>query len=386
MITEEPLIQYLEAEVLQPVGGFILGISHLGVDDLGDPDTDLAWVPYLCKARSVTSSRGGTRNGVTNSISVGDLNVTLVDAPPLETNPYLKPDAKFRLVYRPTSEPIYTGKILDVDQAEERDGSTNKIHNFTTLVCVDAVKDHANVTRYGALGPAGGETFPERVERLAGSATAPVELPPATAGPYLLAPTLLDAPLVEHFDLVTDSVGAYWWVDRFGVTQFRLALDPAAPVAAFSDVRAPGNLEYSGIQKVYDTRSVVNDLALTNQGIEIDPETFEASAIDTTTTYVDLTARATWGPRLGSIDTNLVDGDVAARAAEILSVSKDPVIQFVGLVWNGQDHLATAAQLDVYSPVIVSRSGVDQNSRIIGIKHTITPTRWILDLALIKEG
>ena len=46
--------------------------------------------------------------------------------------------------------------------------------------------------------------------------------------------------LVDQFDLATQSVGAYWWVDKLNTTQFTQDFDYVVPSATFSDVVADG--------------------------------------------------------------------------------------------------------------------------------------------------
>lgn len=53
--------------------------------------------------------------------------------------------------------------------------------------------------------------------------------------------------------------------------------------------------------------------------------------------------------------------------------------------WNAQEDPATAAKLEVYSPVNVWRRGVMFPCRVVGMSHEMQPTRWIITLDLIER-
>lgn len=50
--------------------------------------------------------------------------------------------------------------------------------------------------------------------------------------------------------------------------------------------------------------------------------------------------------------------------------------------WNAQQNPELAAALEIQDRVRVEFNGTSQDSRIIGIKHDLSPTRWMVDLAL----
>jgi hypothetical protein len=66
--------------------------------------------------------------------------------------------------------------------------------------------------------------------------------------------------------LATQSVGAYWWVDKNNVTQFTQDFDYSYPVGTFSDVIDDGNLYYTDIKTSFDTSAVINDITFNNEG------------------------------------------------------------------------------------------------------------------------
>lgn len=78
-----------------------------------------------------------------------------------------------------TPGPVFTGRARGLRTEYELDKSTGSMDTFVTFSAVDAVSQHANTTRYGAVVEAGAgyETWAARIARLAGSSATPVELP-----------------------------------------------------------------------------------------------------------------------------------------------------------------------------------------------------------------
>lgn len=186
MITEEPVIRFLSAEILTPEGGFLLGRSRLDVDDLGDGDEELTWTPYAGFATSVSADRGGKRAGVVNTVDVGTLTIVLLDAGDPDDTPNMTPNTPVRLISVVTGEPVFTGSISDIDMIHEIDKTTNRIRTYVTIQATDNVQTHANTIRYGAIVSGGFERWEARIVRLAGSSQAPID------------PPVVDAPIVRY--------------------------------------------------------------------------------------------------------------------------------------------------------------------------------------------
>lgn len=55
------------------------------------------------------------------------------------------------------------------------------------------------------------------------------------------------------------------------------------------------------------------------------------------------------------------------------------------LRWNAQEDAAAALSLDVYDPVQVERGPLLVSAEIISLKHSITPTRWMVDVELTNN-
>ncbi|MCD5345048.1 hypothetical protein [Agromyces sp. S2-1-8] len=207
---------------------------------------------------------------------------------------------------------------------------------------------------------------------------------------YRLRDVVYESTLANHFDLACNSVGARWWVDAFGVTQFRRALDDQQPVARFSDASTPGALHYVDVDTGFDTRSTVTALTLKQHGRKADPDNPGSFiADDADAAFVDETAANRWGARADSLDTCLWLGaghenDLLQRAGEIFTQTARPRYAIPRIRWNAQENVAAAAQLDIYDRVDVefTRRSIAQRARVAGLTHKITPTRWIVEIAL----
>ncbi len=128
----------------------------------------------------------------------------------------------------------------------------------------------------------------------------------ATDLPYRVQDNLYNASLVDHFDLATQSVGAYWWVDKNNVTQFAQNFDYSLPIGEFSDVIADGNIYYNNIKTSYDTSAVINDIKFNNIGSRYSSfgtsllEEYDVEWVDSSSTSV-----TDWGARKYELTTNL---------------------------------------------------------------------------------
>lgn len=183
MISEGPVLPLVRVEILTPTGGFILGRSRLDVDNLGDGDEELQWADYLAVARVVNIKRGGKRSGIVSTMAVGTLNMTLVNAGDPSDDPAMTPNTPIRL-RSVAGVVIYTGVVQDIDLTYELRKETGEMNTFVTITAADAVQQHANTPRYGAIAPEGYERWEARIARLSLSSQAPVN-PPQVDEPTL---------------------------------------------------------------------------------------------------------------------------------------------------------------------------------------------------------
>lgn len=177
MITEGPVLDLIDVEVLAPSDGFVLGRSRLDMDDLGNGDEELQWTGYLGVATSARFRRGGKRAGLAVEIQVGTLTIVLLNAGDPEDEPEINPNVPIRVRSKEDGSIMFTGVILDVDVEDRLDKNRGLVNSYVTIHAVDAVQAHANTTRYGAIAAGGYERWEERIRRLSLSSLAPVNAP-----------------------------------------------------------------------------------------------------------------------------------------------------------------------------------------------------------------
>lgn len=192
-MTRPAVIDRLTVEVLQVPDdaprGFRLNRDRLGTGRLGALNANAAeWVPVLAQARSVRIARGGDRDGVAFSPSVGTLTLTAVDAPSLDK---VRPATPIRV--RELDGPaLFTGVVNDIHTSWERVGQD--VAAVRTITATDAVQDLANTTRHGVgLGTnwpwQSFETLGQRAARLLAGTTLPYVAPTPMATDWVTMET-----------------------------------------------------------------------------------------------------------------------------------------------------------------------------------------------------
>ncbi len=395
VINESAVIELLTVEVAVPDTSWTLDVSELGGPDVLDDAGPDVWTPYLAKATQVSAQRGGKRTGIKTSMTVGMMSLVLLDVAGPVSNPDLKPNMPIRLKNL-AGVAVFTGWTVDVNTTYSL-RPNGSVVAFISVSVVDAVQVHATTQRSGVIvdGGTGWHSWVQRLRALALSSRVPITPPSASIVPngYRLASTFYDSSLLNHFDLCCNSAGCLWWVGKDGVTRFRSPLnDPFTlpPSATYTFTDSGAGLKYANITTAFDTRNVANSLTLKQHLIAYDTEDREWKTADKDLSFVDLTSAKTWGPRGDSMDISIVDegpysdwDTPADRARELFDQFGQPAIQFTGLTWNAQDNPTAAAALEIYMAIGVTFAGVTKLCRIINIKHTITPTRWMIDLQLI---
>ncbi|RZU66747.1 hypothetical protein EV379_3113 [Microterricola gilva] len=133
------------------------------------------WVTYIANATGVSIRRGGSRDGLGVKTDVGLCSFTLKNTQdPLAGGTFV-PGQAVRVVG--LLGPLFTGRLVDIASAYPLDKQNGQSRAMVTVTVADAVRVHASTPRYGVTIAAGFETFESRINRLAGSAQAPVQVP-----------------------------------------------------------------------------------------------------------------------------------------------------------------------------------------------------------------
>jgi hypothetical protein len=154
----------------------------------------------------------------------------------------------------------------------------------------------------------------------------------------------------------------------------------------------PGQFKYVDVDTAYDTRNLVTALEIEQKGRKV-AEDGKDSADDTSSVYYDEPAVLRWGARSDKLTTSLYSGQgfesaLKSRAEEIFTQYSNSQRTITGFRWNAQEDTAAALSLDIYDLVRVEYGKLPVTGRIVGLKHTITPTRHMVDISLtdVKAG
>lgn len=140
---------------------------------------------FMAHALNVTIRRGGARTGLGVKTDVGIMTFDLLNAEDPMAGGTFAPGQEIAALSRDRAgvlRELFTGRVADVAAAYPMNKGTGRLRAVTRVTVADAVKVHGETPRYGVSIAAGFETFEARIQRLAGSALAPVN-PPIEGAP-----------------------------------------------------------------------------------------------------------------------------------------------------------------------------------------------------------
>lgn len=394
MSFERPLRDKIRLQVLVPSKNpLILDLSWLsGPMRLGAANAARVWTDFAGEATQIDVKRGGRREGVTVINEMGTLTatfkgltITSVDSPFIQGSP-------MRLLVLTNGQwlPVFTGEIRDISIDRIPIPSARRVETFTTVTAVDAVASHDEITRYGAIPASGFESFRDRINRLRASAVKPVELPSNGdfTSPFgetlLLGRTAFESSLSNHFTLAANSVRGWWFVGADGVTRFRRLETDFGSYIYIPEGGYLSEIPDSGTSAQITTvvqriRGAVADPDNPGQWVETEREII---APDT-----PVGAREAIGDRRAVL--------------EVVATQQYPNFAWMSSIWSSyafrwasmisairvnQQQLGRYA-IELGSTLYLPRPSAGDNVAnlflVIGIEHTITPTRWITQLNLM---
>lgn len=189
------------------------------------------------------------------------------------------------------------------------------------------------------------------------------------------------ASMLDQVAITRDTAQGYAWIDRGGVLQ---AWD--ADQIPTTIVRELSEADYSDIDIDFDSERAVNSVTVTvNQINSGTGETEEVSFGP----YVDANSVREWGTLAATYTVQGVT-DPAAFAASVLAANATPELRITGaqIPIRNLAEITANATLDLYDLVSTSniRASVDEDQRIVTVEHSITPTRWTLNLSFAGES
>lgn len=208
----------------------------------------------------------------------------------------------------------------------------------------------------------------------------------------ILGRTVYESSLANHFTLACNTVGAMWWVGADGVTRFGpREYDPYNPVI-FLGLQPPshpdGALHYIRPTASGGSAGFFNRALMHNHGAAIDPDSGDWVADDTDVTTTNL--GGIFGFSDAEVDTNHADlnaHDAPVRFYRWLVPTMSFGAKATSITWNAQENLERIPDLEIGRSVYLPTDYLDRDpwpwNVTIGIRHTITPTRWMVELTLI---
>lgn len=397
MIHERPIRDNVRVETLtRAASPFILGEGILGYSKLAAPGTPQTWHDWTDDVSAITSSRGGNLNGVTIRNRPGMLTLTIRDVEIDRVAPQFYREQPIRLTHinGTTESRLFTGWVRDVEQHYGgTNPTTRRPRTFVTITAVDAIARHDETTRYGAIPPEGGETLADRVARLRASAAAPIAIPEddyldTFDRPIMLGRTVYESSLSNHLTLAANTTGAMWYVDAAGITRYQpRKYDPAGAVEFTTDGTPSGALSAVAYTPASATDTGFNTITAYNKAVTIDPESGAYQNLETEHDlipgYISLI-----GKQYAELDTNAEDIDYLGWAIEWVQPNMFGWGSLLGEIrWNAQQDLTRVPELDLGASITAEAftDTADPWSKylVIGVEHTITPTRWITTLTVI---
>ncbi|HTW15130.1 MAG TPA: hypothetical protein VMF51_08370 [Nocardioides sp.] len=353
---------------------------------------DPATIPLDAAAAYFTNILGPTHEITIDraELNVGVLNATILDASLApDQNTLLRPGRKVRLMVLPDGldwRPLFVGTTTKARADYSLNGSGEHRARIT-VEAVDAVSTLANVTR-----PSGVATIAELPDILEGCGVpwsvngSGNQVPAAT-----VVATNENAKALDQVAITRDTALGYAWVDSRGV----LAVwDRASlPTAVAATLTEDTYLADAGSS--FDSEQCINE-------VRVKFLRKNAATLDTVEVpygpYRDDNSIRQWGIRSkeftiqGAVDNPAA---IAAYAQAILDANATPRIRVssITLPITQVSHLVPGrALLDLYDRVQVTQNTIVDDTRITGVKHTISagPTsaecKWRVTLAFAAEG
>lgn len=398
VITERPVMASVRLETFNigTPAPLILDYSRLDVGTLGagGETPDAQWTDWTEHLVQITTGRGGRQDGLAIVNDTGVLTATLRGVNLGFPTPNFLPEQRIRLMHVSglgIRRLLYSGRVLDVIAENSLDGRGNVIP-VVQITAVDSYANHDETTRYGAIPPTGSETFAQRIARLTPTATAPIEQPTTPDSGPILGRTVYEASMADHLTLACNTAGMMWWVGADNVTRFARREYDVETAQTFIGLAVAGvegqppitGLHYTRPVSSAGSQSFFNRVRMHNHGATIDPDSGEWVADDTDLLTVNL--GSVYGFRDAELETNFA-GEPTGDVDAWMQPAQNFTPKATAIVWNAQENLDAVPGLEIGRSVYLPTDDTGRDpwpwNLIIGVSHTITPTRWMVGLTLI---
>lgn len=198
-----------------------------------------------------------------------------------------------------------------------------------------------------------------------------------------------NASVLDQIAITRDTDAGYAYVSRAGVL---VAADPEHMPTVPSGV--VDETVYSGVDATFSTADLINSVSIkwlryTEATDDEDAKVEEISYGP----FEDAASIEEWGVQSATFTMCGLENPttIEAKADAILAANGTPRRRVTGvrapIRWREDLHTGKAL-LDLYDLVQLGyeRTGTDETARVTGIKHTITPKRWITELEFSDDG
>lgn len=189
--------------------------------------------------------------------------------------------------------------------------------------------------------------------------------------------------LANHLQILADSVGAAWWVNRNDAVIIDESYGGHDSGWHFSDDASDhgteGHVCIVEAEVSYNTQHACSVVRVENFGAKRERQG-APDLVDSRTVFVE-SGNYLYGRREGQITTTLPVGHIDNRAAELFT---DPAVT-VGSVTFDALAFPDVAASDIGESVTVTARGVTAAYYVVGIHHSFTPDRWLCQFTLRPE-
>lgn len=274
-----------------------------------------------------------------------------------------------------TWETFFTGRVL-TGEVEYDFSTTGPKRAIITLSAVDAGSVLAQARRRR-----GSDT----VVRLAGNVMESLGVPwdinnnPGQPYSYSAADTP-GASALDQISITRDTERAFAWVDRLGRLVVKRSFQMASTVV--------GTLTNATVGQVlmnYSTDDLINEITV--KSVKLNTTTGETTEVDLGPYYDRRSVRKHGVRREEFRLIGMTNAEAKTWARGVLDANADPMrrVQSVRIPLATTGDVTAWALVDHYDTVRLNlaAAGIDQTLRTVGIEHTITTDKWLLDLSFV---
>ncbi|OKL49293.1 hypothetical protein [Boudabousia marimammalium] len=338
-----------------------------------DRATEWKFVPVMDGMSQVKVTRGVEVEGAALAAQIGTATFVIPKARDPRSMRITK-GVEVRIVNFKLRKVLFTGKIESVQISPVKETG----YNTVTITAHDRVAELASIARYGNVTDE--KELPEdRIRRL----LAPHEIPYLLEESFnpnnlFLTRTVYESSLVQHLDLVANSLSSPWYIRADNAVIFTGDSNATDPLFKLSDRVNPSFIEADA---TWQSSEISTAIKVTNLKALLN-EDAEWNAYEETYTALDPKGRwKAWGMKTTEVTTNLYAG--AAALAQRLAQKAADAMQLREVTIDSLNN-PELASTELMTRIDTEFRGENQIATITGIIHTIRPDFWHTTFTLTR--